>query len=117
MERYDVCDYLSEDGRQLMDQPQGYWRLPSVDELLRSLVRHGENAGCSWDWPSERAQCRIRPDRETPLWDPTAPVIYYWSADEQGQDSAYKVAYNAGVEALQKYTGLGSCGYRCVRSE
>jgi len=116
IQRYNVCRYLSEDGAQWMEEPQDYWRMATVDELVRSLVRHGGNAGCIWNSHSGRAQCRIRPDKETPLWDPKAPVIYYWAADESNVSRAYKVAYNGGVQPLYKFTGLGSCGYRCVRN-
>jgi hypothetical protein len=116
MQRYNVCRYLNEDGSRLMTTPQDHWRMPTTDELVRSLVRHGEHAGCAWNGQPGWQPCSIQPDKETPLWDPTAPVIYYWSADECGAGSAYKVAYNGGVEALRKYTGLGSCGYRCVRT-
>lgn len=116
MQRYNVCRYLSEDGTRLMDAPQGFWRMPTTDELVRSLVRHGQNARCTWDGEPGRAQCKILPDKETPLWDPKAPVIYYWSADEHDAALAYKVAYNGRVDVLHKFSGLGSCGYRCVRS-
>ena len=115
MQRYNICRYLSEDGSRLLAEPQGFWRMPTANELVRSLVRHGENAGCTWSGQVGQAPCQVRPDKETPLWDPKAPVIYYWSAEERDARSAYKVAYNGGVEALLKFTGLGSCGYRCVR--
>ena len=116
MRRYNVCSYLSEDGTRLIDKPQGYWRMPTTDEVVRSLCRHGENAGCAWDGLPGQVQCGTLPDKETPLWDPKAPVIYYWSADEYDVSSAYKVAYNGRVDTLHKFTGLGSCGYRCVRN-
>lgn len=116
-ERYNLCRYLSADGSQLMSEPQGYWRLPTADELVRSLVRQGQNAGCTWNGQEGEQPCALRPDKETPLWDPKSPAIYYWSASERDAGSAYKVAYNGGVQALQKFTGLGSCGYRCVRDQ
>ena len=116
MQRYNVCRYLSADGARLMDAPQGYWRMPTTDELVRSLVRRGENAGCAWNGQLGWQPCDVQPDKETPLWNPQAPVIYYWSADEYDTLEAHKVAYNGRVDALRKYTGLGSCGYRCVRN-
>lgn len=115
LQRVNVCAYLSEDGRRLMDEAQHIWRMPTTDELVRSLVRHGVNAGCTWTGESGRQVCDVRPDKETPLWDPTAPVIYYWSADEASASEAHRVAYNGTVYPLRKYAGLGSCGYRCVR--
>ncbi len=110
-----LCRYLDEAGTRLLDEPTGIWRLPTVDELVRSLSRHGENAGCAWGRGTGRAECRILPDKETPLWDPTGPVIYYWAADEYDATSVYYVVYNGGVYAADKSSAMGSRGYRCVR--
>ncbi len=49
MEATGLCRYLSEDGLTLMAEPQGIWRMPTTDEIVRSLARHGQNAGCAWD--------------------------------------------------------------------
>jgi hypothetical protein len=43
------CEYLTADGRALATAPQGIWRLPAVDEALRSMVYRGENAGATWN--------------------------------------------------------------------
>ncbi len=115
MRRYGVCRYLNEDGTRLMAEPQGYWRMPTVDELVRSLGRHGQNAGCTWTGHVGPQPCIVRPDKETPLWNPTAMTIYYWSADERDAGSAFQVVYNGRVESVHKFSGLGSLGYRCVR--
>lgn len=115
MARYNLCRYLSEDGTTLREQPQDIWRMPTTDELVRSLVRHGQSAGCAWDGVLGHQLCDVDPDKETPLWIPGEPAIYYWSAEEEDMAYAYKVAYNSGVDALLKYSALGSCGFRCVR--
>jgi len=31
-EAYSICAHLSEDGTKIMEEPQNYWRLPSVEE-------------------------------------------------------------------------------------
>lgn len=37
-----LCRYLSADGLRLLDEPQDIWRMPTVDEMVHSLARHGE---------------------------------------------------------------------------
>lgn len=115
MQRYNVCLYLSEDGSRLETTFQGYWRLPTTDEIVRSLVRHGENAGCIWEDQTGKQLCTVTPDKETPLWNPKSPIIYLWTADEVNREEAYYVTYHGKVWASSKFVGLGSMGYRCVR--
>lgn len=110
-----ACEHLDASGTVLLELPQRIWRLPSAEETVRSLVRHAKNAGCTWNGRRGRAPCRIRPDKETPLWDPAAPVIYLWTATEADPSSAYYVAYNGNVYVADKSVRLGSLGYRCVR--
>ena len=110
-----ACEHLDAEGRALSEHPLAIWRLPTAEEAVRSLVRHGAHAGCTWAGRAGRASCRVRPDKETPLWDPTAPVVYYWTATEADASSAFYVTYSGGVYAAEKHSGLGSRGYRCVR--
>jgi hypothetical protein len=115
VQEYNLCLYLDQAGTTLLAEPQRIWRLPTVEELVRSLVRHGESAGCLWSGRLGQADCRVLPDKETPFWDPTAPVVYYWAADERDPDSAYYVVYYGGVWVDDKSSQMGSRGYRCVR--
>ena len=116
MEATGLCRYLSEDGLTLMTESQDIWRMPSVDEIVRSLVRHGKNAGCTWDGKSQNASCQILPDKETPLWVAEWSPIYYWAADEYDQYEAYYVAYNGSIIGHQtKSWGNPRHGYRFVR--
>jgi len=115
MRNYNLCLYLNYEGTQLMPTKQGFWRMPTTDEVVRSLTRGGLNAGCTWDASTGRPLCKIKPDKETPLWDPKSMVIYYWTADESDDGRAYYVVYNGAVYALPKFIGMGSRGYRCVR--
>src|SRR6185503_11339133 len=39
------CEYLTTDGRELAPVPQQVWRLPTVDEAVRSMVYRGQHAG------------------------------------------------------------------------
>jgi hypothetical protein len=116
MDRYNLCRFLNASGDELMSTPQDIWRMPTTEELVRSLVRHGENAGC--DWPVEigqRAECHVRPDKESPLWAADMAPIYYWSADSYNEEEGYFVAYNGAVNTAYKLGGNPRHGYRCVR--
>lgn len=111
-----LCRYLSANGLQLLAEPQNIWRMPSVDELVRSLARHGENAGCTWDGTTDSANCTQTPDKEPPLWDPDSSAVYYWAADEYNQLEAYYINYNGNaVHSQPKSFGNARHGYRCVR--
>jgi hypothetical protein len=115
MEKYNLCRYLSEDGLTLIDEPQGIWRMPTSDELVRTLGRHGENAGCTWDGESLQATCDVRPDKESPLWAADRSPIYYWSTDEYSEQYAHYVSYNGFVNWALKSGGNPRHSYRCVR--
>jgi hypothetical protein len=111
-----LCRYLSEDGLMLMTAPQDIWRMPTTDEVVRSLVKHGQNAGCAWDGEDDsRADCAIVPDKETPLWEPDQPPVYYWSTDEYDDRRAYYVSFNGRIAYQPKDWGNPRHGYRCVR--
>ena len=111
-----LCVYLSEDGLTVMDEPQHIWRMPTVDEIVRSLVRHGDNAGCTWDGESTQASCEVRPDKETPLWEPDQPPIYLWALDEYNEHEAFYISFDGnGINHQPKSWGNQRCGYRFVR--
>jgi len=110
-----VCRYLSEAGTELLDEPAGIWRMPTADEIVRSLPKRGANAGCSWDGESRRASCDVWPDKETPLWAPDQYPIYMWAADEVDAEEARYVSYNAWIRAQPKKWGNPRHTYRCVR--
>lgn len=111
-----ICSYLSEDGLTLMEERQDIWRMPTADELVRSLVHHGENAGCAWDGVvGEQVSCEQRPDKESPLWSTDVAAIYYWASDEYDEDEAVFVSFNGWVNATRKTSGNPRHSYRCVR--
>lgn len=116
MARYNLCLYLNEAGTELKEAPQNIWRMPTTDEVVRSLVRHGENAGCRWQGEHRQmVECRVRPDKESPLWATDVPVIYYWTADSFSERRGYYVSYNGMVNTTYKGGGNPRHGYRCVR--
>ncbi len=110
-----LCAYLSRDGTRLMDEPQYLWRMPTADEIVRSLTRDGKNAGCTLFLEAGRVECERTPDKETPLWAPDQPPIYYWTADEFNAAEAWYVSYNGHVHHQEKGWGNPRHGYRCVR--
>jgi hypothetical protein len=104
-----------------MPEPQRIWRMPTADEIVRSLVRGGENAGCVWDGESSSADCSTQPNKDTPLWASDEEPIYYWSADEYDEESAWYVPYTGGgsyggaIAYQPKGWGNPRHGFRCVR--
>jgi hypothetical protein len=120
MEASGLCRYLSADGTTLLPEPQDIWRMPTTDEIIRSLCSDGRNAACARreatrGAPLGRADCARRPDKETPLWAPDQPPIYYRSADEYDKDRAFYVSYNGAFSSHPKSWGNPRHGYRCVR--
>ena len=109
-----ACAALTADGRSLSDTPQNRWRLPTVDEAVRSLVYRGQNAGGVWNASLKRAQYRVMPDKDSPLWNVHSQVIYWWTGTEEGKDKAYRIAYNGYVFALNKRGWGDYWAYRCV---
>jgi hypothetical protein len=107
--------YLNEEGAALAEEPQEIWRLPTREEVVRSLTRGDRNAGGTWDPETERASYDRRPDKESPLWDPFAPLIYLWTAEEADEDRAWIVVYHGGVYDKPKRIGAASFGFRAVR--
>lgn len=115
------CRHLSDDGARLEEEPQDLWRLPTTAELVASLTRAGANAGGTWDSATNTASYRIRPDKESPVWIPSSQIIYYWAAEEaepraDGTEMAWFVASNGYVGTRPRKLGMGSHGFRAVRS-
>ena len=116
MDEMNVCLFLNEEGTEVMADVQGIWRMPTVDELVGSLGRHGENAGCVWAGEmGVQVACDVRPDKESPLWATDVPVIYYWAAEESSTLEGYFVAFNGTVNDAYKLGGNPRHGYRCVK--
>ncbi len=113
----DIAAHLSHDGLAIEASPQQFWRLPTMDEAVRSLVRRGRNAGGVWNPAAGRAEYRVQPNKETPLWNPRSEVIYWWTADTQDDRRAWTITYNGRVLIREKSAGMGTIGFRLVRRE
>jgi hypothetical protein len=114
-EAQEVCRNLSEDGLTLATEPVGIWRLPTVDEAVRSMARHGENIGGVWNAETGKAEYDTTPDKESPLWQVHSQVIYWWTATEVDEDNAYMIVYHGQVWPREKLYGPGYLGFRCVK--
>jgi hypothetical protein len=116
MDSFCLCRYLSADGKTLLEEPQNVWRMPTTQEVVRSLIHHGKHAGCTWDDSSRFAVCEELPDKESPLWASDYMPIYMWTANEHDSAEAYFVGYNGRAVSYQnKWWGNPRHGYRCVR--
>jgi hypothetical protein len=110
--------YLRGDGLTLDDSPQDIWRLPTVEEAVRSQAQHGSNCGGTWNAAEKKAIYPLcTPDKETPLWDSHSPVIYWWTATEAPDGKIYRITYDGQVWTAPKTVSWGYLGFRAVREE
>jgi hypothetical protein len=114
-EAQQVCQYLDEDGQGSTPEPQYIWRLPTVDEAVRSMARHGQNSGGEWDGEVAQAAYKTTPDKESPLWNAHSQVIYWWTATEMDDGHALIIVYDGKVWSRAKQLSLGYLGFRCVK--
>jgi hypothetical protein len=110
------CRHLDEGGMSLADAPQDVWRLPTVEEAVRSMHRHGRNCSGTWDAASRRASYERTPDKESPLWDVHSQVIYWWTATEVDEREALIIVYDGKVWPRSKSLRMGSLAFRAVRA-
>ena len=114
-EAQQVCQSLGEDGLAAAPAPVHIWRLPTVDEAVRSMARHGQNSGGVWDAEITKATYETTPDKESPLWNVHSQVIYWWTATEVDEDHAYIIVYDGKVWPRAKQYGPAYLGFRCVK--
>jgi len=114
-EAQQVCQSLSEDGLTLAPTPQHIWRLPTVDEAVRSMARHGQNSDGAWNVKIAKATYKTTPDKESPLWNVYSQVIYWWTATEVDEEHAYIIVYDGKVWPRAKRFGPAYLGFRCVK--
>ena len=111
----EICRRLDEDGTKLNETDMEIWRLPNVDEAVRSMSRHGVNSNGIWDESAREARYETKPDKEMPLWDIHSPVIYWWTATEIDDNTAFMIEYDGQVWPRKKLTTQTYFGFRCVR--
>ena len=112
-----VTRHIAKDGFSFCEEEQHYWRLPTIEEAVGSMMGHGEHAQGFWDAEKEKAVYALQPDKESPLWDVYSPVIYYWTSDSSPSDDsrAYIIVYHGGVFTKMKQSKQNSLSFRAVR--
>jgi len=110
-----TCQYLTEEGLALASTPQNIWRLPTTDEAVRSMTRHGQNSGGEWNPETGEATYTTTPDKESPLWNVHSQVIYWWTGTEVDEEQAFIIVYDGKVWPRSKQFGPAYLGFRCVR--
>jgi hypothetical protein len=108
------CAYLNVDGRSLANAPKYLWRLPTVDEAVRSLVFRGSNVGGVWNPQRHEAHYRTTPDKDSPLWKVHSQVIYWWTSTEVDGSRADYISNNGYVIQVSKEIAAGYLAFRCV---
>ncbi len=111
-----LCTCLTADGKYVAATPQNIWRLPTAEEVVRSMARHGSNSRGVWDAVNARASYATKPDKESPLWNPYSAIIYWWTATEQGGNRAFSIDFNGNIYNRDKNSDMGSQAFRAVRS-
>jgi hypothetical protein len=114
-EAQQVCQHLSEDGLTSTSVPQHIWRLPTVDEAVRSMARHGQNSSGVWGPENAKVAYKTIPDKESPLWNVHSQVIYWWTATAVDEDHAYIIVYDGKVWSRSKQFAPAYLGFRCVK--
>lgn len=109
------CRLLNTDGKTLAATPQDIWHLPTIDEAVRSMARHGQNSSGVWDPNSQTATYSSLPDKESPLWNVHSQVIYWWTGSEIDAARAYMIAYDGQVWPRDKRFAPDYFAFRCVR--
>jgi hypothetical protein len=109
-----ICSYLKEDGLSIASQPQNIWRLPSVEEVVKSMKRHENNCKGKLN-SNEEPEYEIRPDKETPLWNPNSKVIYWWTRTEIDENDAFMIVYDGKIWKKSKSFNANYLGYRAVK--
>ncbi|MFX0011037.1 MAG: DUF1566 domain-containing protein [Candidatus Hermodarchaeota archaeon] len=107
--------YLAENGTILMDVPQNIWRVPTVDEMVRSQCLHGNQVGGVWNNITKTASYEKTPDKETPLWKVYSKVIYYWTDTEISESRAYYITYAGIVYERDKQDAYAYLSFRAVK--
>jgi hypothetical protein len=109
------CEYLSDDGTTISENPQNIWRLPTVEEVVCSMTRYGKNCGGIWDSITGKPTYKVTPDKETPLWNPKSQIIYWWTGSGINDSMVYVVVYHGMIVTANKRFYPGSRAFRAVK--
>lgn len=110
-----ICAHLNADGKTLSEKELNLWRLPTINEAVRSMIYHGYNAGGVWDSVSKKATYKDQPDKESPLWNMHLKTIYWWTLTEVNEKESYIIVYNGGVWPRRKNLKADYLNFRAVK--
>jgi len=110
-----ICAHLNDDGITLSDMELNIWRLPTINEAVRSMIYHGYNAGGVWDSITGKAIYSNQPDKESPLWNIHMKTIYWWTSTQVNDKDSYIIVYNGGVWLRKKSLNAAYINFRAVR--
>lgn len=112
-----ICEHLSENGTEILNESQNIWRLPSIEESVRCQMIHGENARGVWNNKTKKAEYERIPDKETPLWIPNSEIIYYWTSElnSEIENRAYIFDYSGGIWEKDIRYSPNYRSFRCVK--
>jgi hypothetical protein len=79
------------------------------------MVYHGTNAGGVWDSTGRKTSYKLRPDKESPLWNIHLKTIYWWTSTEVNKSDAYIIVYNGGVWPRKKTLKANYLNFRAVK--
>jgi hypothetical protein len=109
------CRHLTDDGRSLSPGEQNIWRLPTIEEAVRSMQLHGVNSRGMWNATTRKASYESQPEKESPLWNPHSKVIYWWTSTPCGPERICVVVYNGRVIDHRTDATRAYLGFRAVR--
>lgn len=112
-----TCRHLSEDASYLADEELSIWRLPSIEEAVQCQMRNNENSSGVWNSETKKAIYEKMPDKETPLWQPSSEIIYYWTSEmsEETDEQAYIFTYDGGIFDKNIHYAPNYQSFRCIK--
>jgi hypothetical protein len=69
-----------------------------------------------WNPVTGQTSYATKPDKESPLWNPYSPIVYWWTSSQLSDSGAYSVDFNGKVYDRNKGSNMGSQGFRAVRA-
>lgn len=111
-----ACKHLSLNGKEILEEVN-IWRLPSITDAVKCQQSHNESAGGFWNEEKKQAEYKKSPDKETPLWQPSSEIIYYWTSQmsEESNAQAYIFTYDGKIYDKNINLAPNYQSFRCVR--
>lgn len=111
-----ICAHLSDDGLQVLPAAGNFWRLPTPDEAVRSMMKQGSNCNGKLDEKGFPVY-GTKPDKEFPLWDIHSQVIYYWTSEAPDSANALIIEYSGELWKKPKNLKQDNLGFRAVKKK